>query len=126
MRRIPPGTPSVVGLALCAFLAGCAELEDGIQSGDTRPCPSTQDVATLKATRGSSLEVTLPDGQPAVLHVGDAAFHRRDADGCVAIRQGELTVGSTIGFNAGAWAESYPMQAWPKEIVLDPRQMAGA
>ena len=91
-------------------LAGCAE---------TQACPQLDTQATVQEVRGNDLSVRLVEsGELAVLHVADAALYRQDPDGCQRITVQEVTTGSNVSFHVDAWAESYPMQGWPDEVVV--------
>lgn len=101
----------VVLLALALLpLAGCAEVAT---------CPDLDTRATIQEVSGSDLRVRLVEsGEVAVLHVADSALYRRDPDGCARITVQEVTTGSNVAFHVDAWAESYPMQGWPDEVVV--------
>lgn len=96
-------------LLLLTALAGCTEVQT---------CPSLETQATIQDVTGNDLQVRLLSGEPAVLHVADATIYRKDPDGCQVITVSEVTTGSNVSFTVDAWAESYPMQGWPDQLVI--------
>ncbi len=104
-------TPLVaLGAVLFTAMTGCAE---------TQICPQLDQRATIQEISGNDLRVRLVDsGEIAVLHVGSSEIFRKDPDGCARITVGDVTTGSNVAFHVDAWAESYPMQGWPAQVVV--------
>jgi hypothetical protein len=95
-----------------AALPGC------MSSAPADGCPATNATARIEDVHGNDLEVRLQDGSPAVLHTAEARILERKEDGCFAADRTRLVAGTDIAFHVDAWAESYPVQGWPKEIIL--------
>jgi hypothetical protein len=95
-----------VGLVLP--LAGCAHPD---------PCHDTPDGrAVVQALSGRDAHVLLASGEPAVLHLPEQVWFD-EAGECSRIGPEGLRVGDRLAFGVDAWAESYPMQGWPKDVV---------
>lgn len=98
-------------LLVAVALAGCVAEE---------ACPRPATRATVTETGGGSLRVQLADGSPAVLHLNGSQLLRREGDGtCAATTLDRVGIGQTVSFDVDAWAESYPMQGWPKVVVVE-------
>ncbi|MEA3143843.1 MAG: hypothetical protein QOG31_1167 [Thermoplasmata archaeon] len=102
-------------LLFASFAAGCA----GVPGIDAGSCPQLDGRATIQEVSGNDLRVRIvSSGETAILHVGSAQLYRRDPDGCVAITVGEVSTGSNVAFHVDEWATSYPVQGWPKQVVV--------
>lgn len=90
-------------------LAGCAKPD---------PChepPGGR--AVVQALSGRDANVLLASGEPAVLHL-PAEVWVDEAGECSRSGPQSVRVGDRLGFDVDAWAESYPMQGWPTDVVV--------
>ena len=86
--------------------------------GNELRCPPHGTWGRITSHDNDTLEIVLMDFSPAVLHAGDAQVFQQLGTECHEAEHRHLEPGREIGFEPGAWGESYPPQAWPNDIVL--------
>ncbi len=104
-----PRAWAIVLAGLALFMAGC---------GTATACPATN--AHVRADSGGTedIHVTLDDGTPAVLHLGNAKIYRASGGQCTPSTSSAIFIGSELDIHVFAWAESYPLQGSPDVVIL--------
>src|SRR5688572_22474564 len=101
-------------LLLALVTSGCTSDTDSDYT-----CPPHDTWGRIVTHEGDDLEIVLMDGSPAVLHIKDSDLYALVGGvDCYEAFDSTLEPGKEISFAPGAWAESYPPQAWPDAIVV--------
>lgn len=110
MRTVPA---ALFLLAILIAASGCAA-PSGVGA-----CPDLPGYGTISAVSGSDATVVLDTDERAVLHLAETELLKRDGGSCAPATLSDLRVGATLRFRVDAWAESYPIQGWPEQALLD-------
>ena len=113
MRNVlPAALLSLIGLGL----AGCSA-----PSGLAGACPPVEGSSVyVRSINGTDVRVVMPTDEGAVLHMAKTRLMRSDGTSCVAVPFSQLRVGDALRVDVDAWAESYPVQGWPDNAVIQP------